>query len=249
MPFEQTILPQYRDADPDGLIGLKGCMHYFQDIHTYYMHNIHKGNDELPEQYGAAWVYTKYHVSLKHKLDYTDSADLSVWMEPYRQPVLVNLNFILRQHGQIAATGKLENCVFSLVRQRPLRLNAIDFPENFAEDVSHNIPDFVGLEKNTTGMTERYRHTVRMSELDKSNHMTNLRYIDMFQDAYDAAFWKAFDPTEMEISFFSQCREGEELTILSRKEESAVYLAALHADGKLASAALFNKSHKNSPVS
>ena len=56
MPFEQTILPQYRDADPDGLIGLKGCMHYFQDIHTYYMHSIHKGNDELPEQYGAAWV-------------------------------------------------------------------------------------------------------------------------------------------------------------------------------------------------
>ena len=80
-------------------------------------------------------------------------------------------------------------------------------------------------------------------------HMTNLRYIDMFQDAYDAAFWKAFDPTEMEISFFSQCREGEELTILSREEESAVYLAALHADGKLASAALFNKSHKNNPVS
>ena len=67
----------------------------------------------------------------------------------------------------------------------------------------------------------------------------------MFQDAYGAAFWKAFDPTEMEISFFSQCREGEELTILSREEESAVYLAALHADGKLASAALFNKSHKN----
>ena len=50
MPFEQTILPQYRDADPDGLIGLKGCMHSFQDIHTYYMHSIHKGNDELPEQ-------------------------------------------------------------------------------------------------------------------------------------------------------------------------------------------------------
>lgn len=47
MPFEQTILPQYRDADPDGLIGLKGCMHYFQDIHTYYMHSIHKGNDRL----------------------------------------------------------------------------------------------------------------------------------------------------------------------------------------------------------
>ena len=242
MPFEQTILPQYRDADPDGLIGLRGCMHSFQDIHTYYMHSIHKGNDELPEQYGAAWVYTKYHVSLKHKLDYTDSARLSTWMEPYRQPVLVNLNFILRQHGRIAATGRLENCVFSLVRQRPLRLSAIDFPENFTEDIPHDIPDFVGLDKSTAGMAGRYRRTVRMSDLDKSNHMTNLRYIDMFQDAYSAAFWKAFDPVEMEISFFSQCREGEELAILSREEENAVYLAAVHADGQMASAAMFSKS-------
>ena len=242
MPFEQTILPQYRDADPDSLIGLKGCMHSFQDIHTYYMHSIHKGNDELPEQYGAAWVYTRYHVSLKHKLDYTDSAQLSTWMEPYRQPVLVNLNFILRQHGRIAATGRLENCVFSLVRQRPLRLSAIDFPENFTEDIPHDIPDFVGLDKSTAGMAGRYRRTVRMSDLDKSSHMTNLRYIDMFQDAYSAAFWKAFDPVEMEISFFSQCREGEELAILSREEENAVYLAAVHADGQIASAAMFSKS-------
>jgi len=154
---------------------------------------------------------------------------------------LVNLNFILRQHGQTAATGKLENCVFSLVRQRPLRLSAIDFPEDFAQDVPNDIPDFIRLEKSTEGMTERYRRAVRMSDLDKSSHMTNLRYIDMFQDAYSAAFWKAFDPREMEISFLSQCREGEELSVLSREEESAVFLAAVHADGKLASVAMFSK--------
>ena len=57
MPFTQTIQPQFRDADEDGLIGLCGCMRYFQDIHTWYMHDIDKGNDVLPERYGAAWVY------------------------------------------------------------------------------------------------------------------------------------------------------------------------------------------------
>ena len=31
--------------------------------------------------------------------------------------------------------------------------------------------------------------------------------------------------------FLPQCREGEELTILSRKEEGAVYVAAVHTDG------------------
>ena len=54
MPFERTILPQYRDADPDGLMDLKGCMRSFQDIHTCCMHSIHKGNDGLPKRYGAA---------------------------------------------------------------------------------------------------------------------------------------------------------------------------------------------------
>ena len=46
MPFEQTVHPQYRDAEADGLIGLKGAMHYFQDTHTWFMHSLHKGNDE-----------------------------------------------------------------------------------------------------------------------------------------------------------------------------------------------------------
>lgn len=55
--------------------------------------------------------------------------------------------------------------------------------------------------------------------------------IDVFQDAYDAAFWKTFAPNEMVISLPAQCREGEELTILSRKEEGAVYVAAVHTDG------------------
>ncbi len=54
MPFERTILHPYRDADPDGLMDLKGCMRSFQDIHTCCMHSIHKGNDGLPKRYGAA---------------------------------------------------------------------------------------------------------------------------------------------------------------------------------------------------
>ena len=90
-------------------------------------------------------------------------------------------------------------------------------------------------------MTERYRRAVRVSDLDKSRHMNNLRYIDMFQDAYEVAFWQAFDPKEMEIAFLSQCREGEEIAVWSKREEEAVFLAAVHADGKLASVAMFAK--------
>lgn len=241
MPFVQTMQPQYRDAESDGLIGLKGAMHYFQDIHTWFMHSLHKGNDELPETYGSAWVYTRCLVSLLQRIDYTDSMTLQAWMEPYRQPVLVNIDLLLHQHGAVAAMGRIENCVFSLERQRPQRLSAIAFPDGVAEEVPHCIPEFLRLEKSAEGMMERYTRTVRYSDLDKSNHMTNLRYIDIFQDAYNASFWRQFGARNMEICFLSQCREGEVLSVRSREEENAVHMAAVHADESVAAVCMFSR--------
>ena len=70
MPFIQKDLPQYHYADDDGLIGLRGAMYYFQNIHTWHLHSIDKGNDVLPQKYEAGWIYTRYHVVLKQKMDY-----------------------------------------------------------------------------------------------------------------------------------------------------------------------------------
>ena len=132
-----------------------------------------------------------------------------------------------------------KSCVFSLTRQRPLRLSAIEFPEDFAEETDNDIPGFIGLEKTAEGMEERYQRTVRVSDLDKMGHMTNLRYIEMFQDAHGSQFWKTLNPSEMEISFLSQCREGETLSVRSKADGNTVHLAAVHADGTLASVAAF----------
>ena len=101
---------------------------------------------------------------------------------------------LLTQHGAIAAMGKVESCIFSLERQRPQRLSAVEFPEGVPEEIPNRVPDFIPLEKTAEGMTEAYIRTVRYSDLDKNNHMTNLRYIDMFQDACDQAFWAQFSP-------------------------------------------------------
>lgn len=214
-------------------------MRYFQDIHTWYFHSINKGNDVLPEAYGAGWIYTRFHVKLMQKMDYSGPVKLTSWMEPYRQPVLVNMNMTIEQGGKMMACGKIESCVFSLTRQRPLRLSAIEFPEDFAEETDNDIPGFIGLEKTAEGMEERYQRTVRVSDLDKMGHMTNLRYIEMFQDAHGSQFWKTLNPSEMEISFLSQCREGETLSVRSKADGNTVHLAAVHADGTLASVAAF----------
>jgi acyl-ACP thioesterase len=232
-------MPQFRDADEDGLIGIRGCMRCFQDIHTWYMHSMDKGNDVLPEQYGAAWIYTRYQIRLHRKMDYSGPMTLSTWIEPGRQQARVTLNVTIRQGGDLTAEGRLESCIYSLTQRRPLRLSAVEFPENLAEDLPHEIPAFRKLGKDTDRMEQRYQKTVRVSDLDKSRHMTNLRYIEMFQDAYDSAFWNRFQPRKMEICFLSQCMEGEILNVKSRQEENALYLAAQHEDGTVAAVAVF----------
>lgn len=239
MPFTLITKPQYRDADETGLIGIRGFMHYCQDIHTWFMHEYEKGNDVIPEKYGAGWIYTRYHIHLEEKADYTDSLELTAWMEPYRQPVLVNVDVQIRQHDRIIGTGMLETCVFSLARQRPLRLSAIEFPEGITEEIEGPICDFDSIPKTNEGMTERYTRTVRYSDLDKNRHMNNLRYIEMFEDAYDSRFWEEKSPRDMEICFMSQILEGEKISVQSKEENGKVYLAAVHEDGRLASVCMF----------
>ena len=101
------------------------------------------------------------------------------------------------------------------------------------------LPFCLGLDKSTEGMTERYQKTVRVSDLDKSRHMNNLRYIEMFQDAYGSGFWEEKEPHQMEIRFLSQCREGEVISVRSRVDKTGVRFAALHQDGTIASVAFF----------
>ena len=60
-----------------------------------------------------------------------------------------------------------------------------------------------------------------------------------FQDAYERGFWSEKEPSQMEIRFLSQCREGETLSVCSREDDAGVHFAAVHQDGTLASVAFF----------
>ena len=239
MSFHYEVIPQYRDADPDCLVGLRGYTHYCQDAHTYYMCSINKGNDVLPKQYGAGWVYTRYHVHFLEKADFSGPIEMQVWMEPYHQPILANIDLLLTREDRLIAEARIECCVFSLTRQRPLRFSAIELPEKLPEEIPNTIPDFFAVDKTAEGMTERYRRTVRYSDLDVMGHMNNLRYIEMFQDAYPRAFWERLSPDNMQINFLSQSREGETLSVCAKEENGTVTMAAVHEDGRLAAMAVF----------
>ena len=46
------------------------------------------------------------------------------------------------ENGALAAEARLESCVFSLTRQRPIRPRDVEFPADLAEDIPNDMPAF-----------------------------------------------------------------------------------------------------------
>ncbi|MDO4338696.1 MAG: thioesterase [Eubacteriales bacterium] len=228
MIFKKNYLPQFREAERDGLVGLRGYMNYFQDMATHYMHNIDKGNDTLPETYGIVWMFTKYKMQVMRKVDFTEELTMETWIPKGRLTAVVRQNLLISRNGEECARGCVESCLYHVSQNRLVRLREIDFPADITEDREFSLPGFQKMPTETEGMEYAYTHQVRYTDLDKTGHMTNLKYVDLFLNAFDSPFFEEFQISDFELHFLSQCFEGEVLHVYKRISGDRVSLVALH---------------------
>lgn len=228
MVFEKDYLPQFREADKDGLVGLRGYMNFFQDMATHYMHNIDKGNDVLPEKYGIVWMYTKYKMQVMKRADFTKEVHMETWIPEGKSSGIVHQNLLISRGGEEYAKGCVESCLYHMAKNRLVRLKEIDFPANLEENRTFELPAFQKISATVDDMEYAYTHQVKYTDLDKTGHMTNLKYIDLFLNAFDSMFFDRFQIQEFELHFLEQCFEGEELQVYRKESDEGILLIALH---------------------
>ncbi|MDE7352903.1 MAG: hypothetical protein K2O06_07615 [Acetatifactor sp.] len=236
MIFRKNYLPQFRDADRDGQVGLRGYMNYFQDMATHYMHNIQKGNDTLPEEYGIVWMYTKYRMHISRKIKFTGELNMETWIPEGKSSAVIHQNLLISKDGEECARGCVESCLYHLSKKRLVRLKEIDFPADIAESIQSGMQEFQKLPVDLDGMEYIYTHQVRYTDLDKTGHMTNLKYVDLFLNAFDSKFFEEFQIEEFELHFLDQCFEGESIHVYKRIFDGKIFLTAVH-DNKVPCAA------------
>ena len=230
MIFEKDYIPQFREADPNGLVGLRGYMNYFQDVATHYMHNLNKGNDVIPEKYGISWMYTKYKRHIITEADFTDSLHFETWVEKKKTSAVVSQGLCISRNGEDYAYGRLESCLFDKNAGRLTRTEAIDLPKDIAIDRTALTEPFTKISRDMTQMEYRYTHKVCYTDLDKSGHMTNLQYVNLLLNAFDSNFYKSHRITDFEIHYVSQCFEGEEISVYVKEEKEGIRLLGVHED-------------------
>lgn len=213
--LQVEYLPQFREADADGLVGLRGYMYYFQDAATRYMHNLHLGNDTLPEEQGICWIYTKYKMHIFHRVGFTAPLQLECWVEEKKPSVRLYQDLTVSSCGDVCAVGRLEECLLDMKEQKLCRLSAIGWDGRHALDREVELAPFVRIRKpDEETMQTVGSHLVRYTDLDKSGHMNNLRYVDVVLNAFDSAFWAAHQVVTFEMHYLAQCYEGEVLSLL-----------------------------------
>lgn len=235
MVFEKDYMPQFREADESGFVGVRGYLAYFQDVATHFMHNLGKGNDVLPEAYGICWMYTKYKLHIEKEADFSDVLHLETWIEKKKPSILINQALTISRKGEIYAQGHVESCLYDMRKKRLTRPEAVDFPAAAAiERTLERAVQFGKIAKTITDMEYSYTYKVRYTDLDKSRHMTNLRYISLLLDAFDSDFYRRNRVTDFEIHYLSQCFEGEEIKIYKKEETQGIRLIGTHLDGAIA---------------
>ncbi len=238
MAYIKDYLPQFRDAEANGYIGVRGYMNYFQDMATSFMHIYNKGNDTLPEQYGIAWMYTKYRLEIIKQADFRDDLHMECWTPVANKVRAVQLLEISRGTQNLYAKGRLESCLIDLTSQRLCPLSAVEFPESAVEpERDTDVEDFAKLNRkpNLEELEALSTHVVQYTDLDKSHHMNNLRYVDLFLNAFGPEYFETNKIRTFELHFVSQCFYGETLTVSRvKKEQGTELLYAIKEDQSIA---------------
>lgn len=230
MIFRKEYMPQFREADASGFVGLRGYFNYFQDVATHYMHNLGKGNDTLPEEYGICWMYTKYKMHIRKEADFTAPLEFETWAEQEQSTVRVWQDFVVSRNHEIYAEGRVESCLYNMETQSLSRLMEIDYPMNQADERTISLAPFSRFPKKIADMDYRYTYTVRYTDLDKSRHMNNLLYINLFLNAFDLEFFEQNRITDFEIHYLNQCFCMEDIEVYVKQEEDRILLAGIKKD-------------------
>ncbi|MCD7820027.1 MAG: thioesterase [Lachnospiraceae bacterium] len=235
MILEKDYLPMFRDAEANGLIGIKGYLYYFQDMASHYLHNLGKGNDTLPEEYGICCMFTKYRMHLEKQADYTKPLHMETWLENSNSHALLYQGFSVTRDEKLYASGRVECCFFDMKKRWLTKPTAVDFPKGMEEERQADVGPFLKkMTKSSDDMEYRYTHTIRYTDLDKMGHMTNLKYIDLLLNAFDSHFYKTHIATDMEIHYLNQCFENESIRVYAKTDENCFRLLGVKENDSIA---------------
>jgi medium-chain acyl-[acyl-carrier-protein] hydrolase len=189
----------------------------------------------------VAWVLS--HLDLKVERWPGPDAEITIktWPEAASRLIIERRFEVLDSAGELSASASTYWLVLDLKRRRPVRLPAVVLEAMTKHEIGSATvkpdrleqPDLVDLER---------VFTVRRSDLDLADHVNNTSYIEWAMEAVPDEVWTRQELAELQISFLSECHQGQTIVSVSQTTGDARGSEVRHQlvrreDGELAALA------------
>lgn len=218
---------RFSDIDPAGSMGIRAFATYFQDMTAAYMQDLDRGDDATLERYHTIWMFTRMRMVLARPARTAARLTMSCWGMRTRTKRIVPMAFEAADEEGPLFAGRLDACLFNLDEGRLVTLDDIELDQAFEEDrvPAVELGRFSRAAKTLDGMREVASHRVTYADLDMAGHMNNLSYLRLVLETRSAAQHATHPVREAELTFLSQCAEGDELAVYRSEDGDAARYA------------------------
>ncbi len=230
--LEKSYIIPVSMCDNTAKLSYPGIFDIFMDMATDHAALLGVGGDALKEK-KCFWVAAKTMVKITDRPRMLTEAKAVTWPEKPGN-IRCNRYYTIEHNGNILVEGKTEWTILSLESGRPVKTADV-YPSDIVhtEDVVCDIP-FSRMSADFSDCDEILRHKVVSTDIDLSQHMNNVAYIRAFLSAFSCKEIEEMNIREMEITYRTQCFEGEELSLRMRRCDNSLEIGAVKEDGKCA---------------
>lgn len=216
----RTITSAYIDSS--GKMGIAQTVLMVQDNFTENFGAIKQDNFFVKEK-GGYWVITKAKFKFLRRPFWGDKV-VTTSFPANNALIRTNENTIISTvEGEPIVLAEQEACCLDLVRHRPMKLSAVDFPtEGFPEAVLSDA--FDRFNETALDYKEVYQQKILPQHIDMSHHMNNIEYVKLALNVFSIDDLEQCTPSELEVHFLGESLEGQTLRIFRAEHNGATYM-------------------------
>ena len=225
--YKMTVKVASFDTDSGDRMRLSAVLRYQQEAGEQHLGPAGLGWRDLSRQ-GIAFVASRWHAVIHRLPTLEEEVTLTTWHRDRKGPRFFRCYEWRDAAGNLLLESVMQFALVSVTDHRLLRgdeFMALAPLPDAVRGVSCADPGRFRL----TAPQEQGTYAVRWSDIDRNGHMNNTRYADLTWDFVDADRQNR-TPTDVEIHFAGESRQGDVLLVCSSAEADNVLCVAADTD-------------------
>ncbi len=208
------------ECDGNGTLRIPTLMNMFQDIAYNHAEVLGVGFD-LCQSLGMTWVSVGYNILIDRMPGKDEIINIISWPSKTKAVVAIREFLITDQNDNVIIKASSQWAVIDLIRKRPLILRDrfSNYPVIPERAIDTNFPKLPSLDR----IDIISKFTVRYDDIDPNNHVNNSLYPLWASENVDNKFRLCHTPKQIDISFKSEGRFGENIEVSGKMDRKTSY--------------------------